>query len=309
MGTVARLFTNHPHRAFVVSQVVCVAAAATFSLLGVFDGWFPPPGVAVAIIAVVAAMMSIHPDMEREHRALWLLIIGAFLVVEIFAIAHERTEQSRQQRIALQEEQQHFNEIANGIRSAIEKNDAHFTATMEKSDALVRSSTIAVEIATKNLGEITGGSGFAVIMPDLLFPIHGGTEYALSVYVRGKYPLSDVWIEQVEDRGSISRQQITEFNEGKTGPRAHFPVLPLHVAAMLSGVTIPRTNKMESIYKFSVNARNGITQETLRIRRRIPGDGDLEYSIEIKDGDGKLLMLPKWVHPVFLNAPSEVKPQ
>jgi hypothetical protein len=50
----------------------------------------PPPGVAVAIIALIAAVMSIQNEMQPWHKTAWIIVIGAFMSVELVAIVHER---------------------------------------------------------------------------------------------------------------------------------------------------------------------------------------------------------------------------
>ena len=48
------------------------------------------PGFAVAVIAVLAAAMSVHPDMQPWQKFVWLLFIGAFLITELRAIRQDR---------------------------------------------------------------------------------------------------------------------------------------------------------------------------------------------------------------------------
>ncbi len=52
----------------------------------------PLPGYAVAVIAVVAAIMSIQGEMRPWQKAAWMLIIGLFLVVELRAIKSDRDD-------------------------------------------------------------------------------------------------------------------------------------------------------------------------------------------------------------------------
>jgi hypothetical protein len=45
-----------------------------------------PPGYSIAVLAVVAAAMSLHEGMRGPHKAVWMLLIGGFLLLEIQAI-------------------------------------------------------------------------------------------------------------------------------------------------------------------------------------------------------------------------------
>ena len=56
--------------------------------------WFhlPAPGWGVAILAGVAAAMSIHGDMRGWQKAVWMLLIGLLLIVELRAISKDRAD-------------------------------------------------------------------------------------------------------------------------------------------------------------------------------------------------------------------------
>ena len=82
-------------RVFGYGQILAALAAAYLSGLWFYSNWLPTPGVSIAIIAVVAASMSVHPDLYGLHKAFYMLIIGGFLVLEILSINHAQVEQAR----------------------------------------------------------------------------------------------------------------------------------------------------------------------------------------------------------------------
>jgi len=86
-------FLEPKHRVYIGFQFVSIAVALVLFGLDIFAKWLPPPGVAVAIVAVVAAGMSLHPEMRGSHKAIWMLTIGAFLFLEFLAIGREATDQ------------------------------------------------------------------------------------------------------------------------------------------------------------------------------------------------------------------------
>ncbi|MGH9562116.1 MAG: hypothetical protein ACRD3S_11740, partial [Terracidiphilus sp.] len=90
---------------------------------GALSDWYPPPGVAAAFLSVVAAAMSLQTGMRGSHKALWMLLIGAFFAIELLAIGHERSEQNKQQEATLREERKHFGEIADGIQRTMEQTE------------------------------------------------------------------------------------------------------------------------------------------------------------------------------------------
>jgi hypothetical protein len=79
----------------------------------------PAPGWAVAFIAVAAAAMSVHDDMKRWQKGLWLLIIGGFLVTELRAISKDRMESQNQAEADRKAQNENFAETAKGLTTVI----------------------------------------------------------------------------------------------------------------------------------------------------------------------------------------------
>src|ERR1700730_8216032 len=50
----------------------------------------PSPGYAIGVVAGFAAVMSTQADMRRWQKALWMLLIGAFVILEFRAIDKDR---------------------------------------------------------------------------------------------------------------------------------------------------------------------------------------------------------------------------
>jgi len=55
------------------------------------------PGNAVAIVAGLAAAMSIHTDMKGWQKAFWMILMGVFVVLELKSIKTDRIESMRTQ--------------------------------------------------------------------------------------------------------------------------------------------------------------------------------------------------------------------
>jgi len=74
------------HWVFVALQLAAIPMAILW--------WrhLPPPGYAVAVIAILAALMSIHGDIKPWQKAAWMLLMGAFLIIEFDAIAKDRQD-------------------------------------------------------------------------------------------------------------------------------------------------------------------------------------------------------------------------
>jgi hypothetical protein len=71
----------------------------------------PLPGYAVAVIAVLAAVMSIHPDMKWWMKLTWMLLIGLFLRTELRAISKDRKDSERQALAERKEQSDTFHDM------------------------------------------------------------------------------------------------------------------------------------------------------------------------------------------------------
>jgi hypothetical protein len=74
------------HSIFLAVQI-CVAGAICW-----FWFWLPAPGWAVAILAGVAAAMSVHGKMRPWQKVFWMILIGVLLVIELRAISKDRAD-------------------------------------------------------------------------------------------------------------------------------------------------------------------------------------------------------------------------
>ena len=121
-------------------------------------GWFPQerlplPGYSVAVIAVVAAIMSIHGEMKGWQKAIWLLIIGAFLIVELRAIKQDHEDSKKQAsddrktqdtafKVVLDKENKDFAATAGGLAGAYTLSQNQFNATMKQFSATNRDESV-----------------------------------------------------------------------------------------------------------------------------------------------------------------------
>lgn len=144
------------------------------------------PGWAVAILAVVAVVMTVRADhYTKTEQVIWVLVALSLMVVEIRAITRDRNVAETQRRVFEQQLQDRFQQTANSLGAVIRESDAHFDATIGK---------IGQAINTE-----TGGDTFCYL--DMTFsPIWENGKETTRGYLRleavrvGKYPLRDVSI-------------------------------------------------------------------------------------------------------------------
>ena len=84
---------------------LCGFAAAVYLLWKV-----PIPGIAIAIIAVMAAAMSLFPDANGLQKTFGMIIICLLLIVELRSIRSDRKGSEAAHSRDLGEQREHFNE-------------------------------------------------------------------------------------------------------------------------------------------------------------------------------------------------------
>src|SRR5580658_8044382 len=112
------------HTIFLVVQIgiSCVVVWFWFSV--------PAPGWAVAILAGVAAAMSVHGDMRPWQKVFWMILIGVLLVIELRAISKDRADSDAKAladrqaqdlafRAVKDAQDKDFKETAGGLETAI----------------------------------------------------------------------------------------------------------------------------------------------------------------------------------------------
>jgi hypothetical protein len=98
---------------FVLMQIGLIGVCAYF--------WhhLPPPGWSIAIVAFVAAAMTIHPDIKAWHKALWMVLIGALLVLEFKSIRKDRADTEERFASILTNQNKTFQATSDGLQAAI----------------------------------------------------------------------------------------------------------------------------------------------------------------------------------------------
>src|ERR1700733_5031349 len=88
-----RLECRH-HLFYFVCQFITLGALAYWWLT---SKHLPPPGVAVAIIAVLAAILSFHGGIRPRHKLTYFVLMAALLITEFRSIRKDREEARNEQ--------------------------------------------------------------------------------------------------------------------------------------------------------------------------------------------------------------------
>jgi uncharacterized membrane-anchored protein YhcB (DUF1043 family) len=237
----------------------------------------PHPGIAVAWIALVAAAMSIHPDMSGWQKAVWMLAIGAFLIVETRAIAKDREETNRSvaaDRAAQNEnfnqvrvtQLQTFNETAESLKRAIAQSQDQFQRTMAKSDQIVGEAASIARLSQQSIDAVTGGKSYAVVWPSEII----NDEVSFNVIHKGDYAVRGLTL-------NLSNRATTDQVVNRAFPpptlRDVMSTYTAETVGDLPGVVFPLRTKFNLLgltradYKIMFIALNGTWTEDLQLRK------------------------------------------
>src|SRR6266436_625438 len=157
------------HLFFVVVQVVA----------GMY-GWhywhyLPAPGFAIGIAALLAAVMAVHLDMRVLHRAIWILLVGAFVVIDLQAITKDRDDNTKDRKATADA----FSSLVTLQNKALTSNQINFENALGRLENLTN--------------QQTGGNSIPIIYnTDPKVDEKGGL--TLEISLQGKYPLSPLHV-------------------------------------------------------------------------------------------------------------------
>jgi hypothetical protein len=216
----------------------------------------PAPGYAIGVLAVLAAAMSIHGEMLPWHKAVWMLLIGVFLIIEFRAIDRDRANYSNTETAKRIEERKQFQAIADGISATIANSDKQFAATMSG--------------IRQNIDTITGGTTYCYVVAG---PV--GNDFLLTVNTVGSSPLHDVYVELVDldmlkSLNATGKLLTLDAIQSFT---TYYPSIPFLVSSsghMLGKLPIEARDKRDLHFNFF--SMNGVWGETLKLRR-LNGNG------------------------------------
>jgi len=173
--------------------VVLVSGLALFWAI-----WIPSPGYAVTAMGLVAGAMALRADMTGREKLLWFALLATFMLLELRAIDHDRTQHDLEQAAERGEEHASFQKIAIGIDQAIKDSEQQFDATIARSDRMLGLEAKAVKGLSTNLRTLTGADSFCLLgfVPGQQF---------LAFYHVGSFPLYGVSarIGQLDENGKI----------------------------------------------------------------------------------------------------------
>jgi hypothetical protein len=172
--------------------MLCQITAFAASIWWIGRSHLPWPGVSVALIAVLAALMSIEREMRGRHKAVYFVLMAALLITEFRAMKKDREEGEQQQRTFFSQQQTAFQAIDNqaqqNFQSTTGQTQRNFEVTVQGLQQSYiesqRQFNATMEGISREIGTFTGGNSYVTLLytpGNLLLFVH-----------RGEYPLFSV---------------------------------------------------------------------------------------------------------------------
>ena len=282
---------------------------------------FATPGICHRLVALVAALMSIQDHMQGWQKAIWMILIGLLLIVEMRSIKADRARadalalkdrdnqdgnfrQLRQQEdrefaATLGRRQDQFSATINGFDTSRRLENQHFGSLLHEQTRLFSGQHNTQD----TLNALTGGDSYGVISPLLLSQSSEKAEYSLMISVRGKDTLWDVRVEMKEGSPIEVPFDVKGYLSGTLRRFINLGAVSTTYSQPTGWVVTPTADK-GNIYFFWIWSRTKLTIEELDMRYNrtsnvwetswsVRREGDPFPMEELKGGDQRVTMRPK----------------
>jgi hypothetical protein len=243
----------------------------------------PSPGIAVAVLGLVAVVMTIRAEEKwgRSERIAWLVLALGLMVVEIQAIQRDHERQVAIEVQSRKDENERFAGVLKDNRDRFDATMGKLGTNTEKLEGLAKTQEKINTLARKNLESITGGSSFAYVLPHITsiayaselagnrgntLPESAKLSFNLSVENAGDEALTGVTVTLAHVKGETKDKKFAITDLGPVAPMNMGTISP-HSGLMLPVMLTPALGVNGiSEYNVNVSAQNGGSGEKLLFR-------------------------------------------
>jgi hypothetical protein len=253
----------------------------------------PAPGWAVAFVAGAAAFMSVHDAMKGWQKAIWMVLIGAFLLTELRAINKDRAESQHQAAEDRKNQDIAFATVLRGQNEEFNSMVRGFTDTYIKVDGVLKTTSSVARIAKSNLDALTGQGSVpcAIPKPD---PVYSSV-MPLNIVNIGQNNLTDVemTINAPEDSAVFSLHSSLAFS----APISIGTLKPFTPKAIFNRISLVHVGRKPVEYRIDIWTQNGHYIEDLWIRSTfVIEDYAFKYTMA-KEVEKVPIVIPRSIKP------------
>jgi hypothetical protein len=124
---------------------------------------YPPIGTYIAVLAFLAAVVTVWPPEHPLGRAAWIFVFLLVMGFEVRNLYRDRTDRDREEMMVRSREAAQFRAIIDSLTASIQQNQKQFDATMTRVGALLTKSDAVTRIAKDSVDAVTGGDSYPEI--------------------------------------------------------------------------------------------------------------------------------------------------
>jgi hypothetical protein len=169
----------------------------TFLVLGTY--WYfciPTPGKSVAVLGVVAALMSLINGPKRFERLLWFCALALLVIVEFKAINKDKIDSAAAQQKFMETQKQSFMTITSQAETNFKSTDTNLQSSISQLDEINKLTQKGVRDTEQTLTNLKGGDSFATIVPQV--DAANENEIPLVIVNRGEYTLTGITLKIID---------------------------------------------------------------------------------------------------------------
>jgi hypothetical protein len=224
------------------------------------------PGVSIGLLALVAGIMSVRPQMHTAEKLTWVGVLILLAILEVAAIGRS----DRENKAERDTQNAKFEEIARGLKDSIQQSKDQFSQDELHFEDVLGKAAKGNELVQESIADITGGKSFGFVVPQ-----PGGVDsFALRVWNEGDHPLLGVTI-TISDTTNDPNWEVGLYKPiyiGNIGPHDSLPVPDLALSPRVE------SKSGQQSYWIFVSAQNGTVSQSLYFRHRKDGKPGWAYS-------------------------------
>jgi hypothetical protein len=120
------------------------------------------PGVSIGLLALVAGVMSVRPEMHFMEKCAWIILLITFTILEVRAISRNDQEN----KAVRDQQNREFSDIAKGLKDSVSISQSQYDSTIGHVDGVLKTTQGVAEVAQKALVNITGANSYPYVIPD-----------------------------------------------------------------------------------------------------------------------------------------------
>ncbi len=269
------------HWLFSCIQLLFFAVVVWFFLVKL-----PLPGHAVALIACATVLMSLHAEMKRWQKAVWMLIIGALLFVELSSISLDRKVSNETAKNVRVEQDRNFSQVLKSNRDEVQQlladSENKFSETMTRFGVIQSTTEEVAKLSKQNLENITGANSYAWITPQVQ-DLSYRSRVPLVIHNYGPHTLTGVTVRIFDMAAFESDNLVSEVL------KQEYDVPNIEIGTLVSGQSRPAYSipsfvmnaKGTHTYRLTITSQSGEIEELLQFRINPKLANSLGYQVVV----------------------------